>query len=124
VKKETLQLRTEENILLAGYRNFLAQMEKLLNPIMKRRGQKNQASPQAVKLAVIALQCLGQMIVARPYFNFSSNIVRLLVPFLDHRLPEARDVVEKAFVEILKNDKKGEISFQVRRLLFFVCKSQ
>jgi nucleolar complex protein 3 len=113
VKKDTLQLRTEENVLLASYKRFLAHLEKLLAPITRRRGQKNQATPQAVKLAVISLQCLTQMVVARPYFNFSANLIRLLVPFLDHRLPEARDVVSKAISEILRDDKKGEISFEV-----------
>lgn len=100
-------------MLLAGYKKFLAQMEKLLAPIVKRRGQKNQATPQAVKLAVIALQCMCQMLVARPYFNFAPNIVRLTVPFLNHRLPDAREVVSKALLEVLKDDKKGELSFEV-----------
>jgi nucleolar complex protein 3 len=111
-------MRTEEISLLASYKKFLAQMEKLLAPIAKRRGQKNQATPQAVKLAVIALQCMCQMLVARPNFNFSPNIVRLIVPFLNHRMQDARDVVVKSITEVLKDDRRGELSFEVNIYIF------
>jgi nucleolar complex protein 3 len=110
VKKVTLELRSSEKVLLNYYRNYLAHLEKLIEPL-RRKG--NVKCPQSSRLGVVALDCLAQMLDARPSFNFAPNLVRLLVPFLDHRMPEARDRVAKSVASVLKNDRKGEISLEV-----------
>ncbi|XP_065336013.1 nucleolar complex protein 3-like isoform X2 [Cloeon dipterum] len=124
LKKETLKLRTEENMLLSSYKNFLTHLEKLLGPILKRRGQKNQASPPGVRLAIVAVECMSQLLEARPYFNFSFNLVRLLVPFLNHSMLPVRSTVAKSISQVLKDDKKGEVSFEIVKRINALVRSK
>ena len=40
------------------------------------------ATPRVLPCALTALRCLTQLLVERPQFNFSTNIVDVVVPFM------------------------------------------
>ncbi|XP_059486396.1 nucleolar complex protein 3 homolog [Neocloeon triangulifer] len=124
LKKDTLRLQTEENLLLSSYKQYLTHLEKLIEPIVKRRGQTAKKVEQETRLAVVAVQCMSQLLVARPYFNFSANIVRLLVPLLDHKMLEVSNLAADAISQVMKDDKKGELSFEILRRINALVKAR
>lgn len=69
-------------------------------------------------MAELALKCLCDLLIFHPYFNFSKNIVHLLIPFLDNKKEDIRNKVADTFKEIFKTDKRGEISLDVSNCYF------
>lgn len=59
------------------------------------------------------MQCMADLLVTHPYFNFSVNLAQFLVTFLDNHSPTVRDMSRVAIQRIFKEDKRGEISLEV-----------
>jgi nucleolar complex protein 3 len=62
----------------------------------------------------LALNCMCDLLVSQPYFNFSNNLVQLLVPYLNHPLLSVRQLCANSICTVFKNDKRGGISLEVR----------
>jgi nucleolar complex protein 3 len=71
---------------------------------------------QELKMGELALSCMCDLLVAHPYFNFSHNLVQLLVPYLNHPLPSVRQLCSNSVCAVFRNDKRGGISLEVRIL--------
>ncbi|XP_068153328.1 nucleolar complex protein 3 [Drosophila tropicalis] len=114
VRKATLQRVTFENALLQQFKKFLQKLEKLTADVNKRGGRR---TPQAVKLAVVAVQCLSELLLAHPYFNYVQNIAQLLVYMLNCNYQSIRSIVNQTFRSLFKTDKRLEMTlFVVRRI--------
>lgn len=61
----------------------------------------------------LAVNCMCDLLVTHPYFNYSQNIAQVLVPFLNNRNPIVRKSVKTACETVFKEDKKGEITLKV-----------
>ena len=66
-----------------------------------------------MKLAETALKCLCDVFNSHQYFNFSKNIVHLIVPFLNNGRETIRKIVSEAIKTLFKTDKKGAMSLEV-----------
>jgi hypothetical protein len=71
---------------------------------------------QELRMGELALSCMCDLLVAHPYFNFSHNLVQMLVPYLNHSLPSVRQLCANSICTVFRNDKRGEISLEVRIL--------
>jgi nucleolar complex protein 3 len=67
-------------------------------------------------LGELALICMYDLLVAHPYFNYSHNLVQMLVPYLNHRLSTVRQLCANSICTVFRNDKRGEISLAVSTL--------
>lgn len=74
---------------------------------------------QMVRLGELALRCLCDLLVTHHYFNYSVNLIQLLIPYLDHSSQTVRKIVYDAVVSVFKSDKKGEITLAVSMQLLF-----
>lgn len=54
-----------------------------------------------------------RMLESHPYFNLSVNIVNFIIPLLNNWNAEVREMVSNTIRSVFKNDKRGEISYEV-----------
>lgn len=62
----------------------------------------------------MGLQSLCDILKEHAYFNFSKNIVHLIVPYLNSSKESVRNVVSACVRSIFKTDTRGEVSLEVR----------
>ncbi|KAH8330328.1 hypothetical protein KR067_001259, partial [Drosophila pandora] len=114
LRKATLERVTFENALLQQFKKFLQKLEQLTGQVNKRGGQR---TPQTIKMATVAVQCMCDLLVAHPYFNYVQNIAQLLVYMLNCNYSEMRTAINQCFRTVFSNDKRFEITlFIVRRI--------
>lgn len=101
---------TYEDALLMHYKKYLQRLEKLTSGISK--GQRK-TSPEYRKMAEIAANCLCELILAHPYFNFGQNIAQLLVYLLNCNALEIRTKVMQCFQQLFREDSKFDLSLFV-----------
>lgn len=114
LRKATLDRVTFENALLQQFKKFLQKLEQITAQVNRRGGLR---TPQTVKLATVAVQCMCDLLVAHPYFNYVQNIAQLLVYMLNCNYAEMRTAVHQCFRTVFSNDKRLEMTlFIVRRI--------
>lgn len=72
-----------------------------------------------MKLGELAISCVCDLLISHPYFNYNKNIVQMLTPFLNNRRESIRQAVVSCYSAVFKDDKRGEITIEVRLLYFF-----
>uniref|UniRef100_A0A2Y9D417 NOC3-like protein n=1 Tax=Pediculus humanus subsp. corporis TaxID=121224 RepID=A0A2Y9D417_PEDHC len=119
--KSVKQLQGYENNLLKYYKDYLKEIEKIVNVFKRKKGDQRIVTEAQVKLAETALKCLCDVFNSHQYFNFSKNIVHLIVPFLNNGRETIRKIVSEAIKTLFKTDKKGAMSLEaVRNINKFV----
>ncbi|KAH8358763.1 hypothetical protein KR093_002267, partial [Drosophila rubida] len=114
VRKATLDRVTFENALLQQFKKFLQKLEQLTAQVNRRGGQK---TPQSIKMATVAVQCMCDLLLAHPYFNYVQNIAQLLVYMLNCNYGAMRVAVNQCFRSLFSNDKRLDMTlFVVRRI--------
>ncbi|XP_060645564.1 nucleolar complex protein 3 homolog [Drosophila nasuta] len=114
VRKATLDRVTFENALLQQFKKFLQKLEQLTAQVNKRGGDK---TPQSVKMATVAVECMCELLLAHPYFNYVQNIAQLLVYMLNCNYGAMRQAVNQCFRTLFSNDKRLDMTlFVVRRI--------
>ncbi|KAK3095067.1 hypothetical protein FSP39_009879 [Pinctada imbricata] len=120
VKKETKTLRDYEASFLMNYRSYLEFLERTC------KGEKNQKKwhlgasmpipPQALKaMKLLALRCLSELLVTHPHFNYRTNIIVVLVPFMNNQDKEISKLACDAIRKVFREDKLGEASLEIVR---------
>nr|CAD7572076.1 unnamed protein product [Timema californicum] len=123
-KKTTLELQGFERELLRHYKSYLQKMERIASIFQKKKRPNNDLPQQIEKLGELAINCLCDLLVAHPYFNFSKNLVQMLVPFLNCRLPSVRQTCAKCFKTVFREDKRGQITLDIVRRINHLVKSR
>ena len=113
MKKDTLQLQNFEAELLKNYKKYLQNLEKMAKILYKKGNAMRKAGDREIQLGTLAVNCMCDLLVTHPYFNFANNIAKFLIPLLDSKLPAIREAVFKCFTQIFKEDKRGELSLSV-----------
>jgi len=122
VKKATLERVTFENSLLQQFKKFLQKLEKL-TAMVSRRGY-GKVTPQSIKLAEVAVECMCDILIAHPYFNYVQNIAQLLVYMLNSNYSKMRESVNKCFRTIFANDKRLDMTLFIVRRINHLVKSR
>ncbi|XP_057370340.1 nucleolar complex protein 3 homolog [Daphnia carinata] len=124
LKKLTREVYGNEARLLKYYQMFLKKLEDTLAPLKEMKKNPKNLEERAKRVAIFALKCLSDLLVAMPHFNFSKNIVHALIPFTAHKMDEVRLLVCSAFKKLFKDDKKGEISLHAVRQVNHLIKNK
>lgn len=90
--KEVYKLRQHESALLGAYTAFL----KILGGAMS-------SDPSSTAVAV---RCLGQLLVEKPRFNLTDQVLRLVAPKLDSNDARVRDQAVRAVREAIERDSR------------------
>ena len=75
-------------------------------------------------LAKLALTCLCELLVTHPHFNFRTNIISVVVPFAAAHNKEQSDLVCGYIKRLFKEDKEGQVTLEVTRLLGRIIKNR
>jgi len=105
LKKETLRLQGYELGILRCAKEFLVKMEGFV------RQRESKGSPKRL----CSLRCICDIMSTHPQFNFSHNILKLVVPCLNEGDPQVRSLVNAAVRRVFKEDKRGDISLAAVR---------
>uniref|UniRef100_A0A0A9XF28 NOC3-like protein n=3 Tax=Lygus hesperus TaxID=30085 RepID=A0A0A9XF28_LYGHE len=124
LKKETRDLQNFEKSLLKGYRGYLTRMEKLASRLYKKKGDTRTRTAKDISLGELAVKSFCELLIAHPYFNYSNNIVRLVVPYLDNPNQTVRTCVAECFKHIFTHDKRGEIILEIVRKINELVKTR
>ncbi|CAH1955437.1 unnamed protein product [Acanthoscelides obtectus] len=117
LKKDTLKLHKYEESLLMYYKQFLKKLEKHLFVLIKKKGDFRKKSGDEIKLGILAVEAMLDLLVTHPYFNFSENIGRVVVPFLTSYDKGIRKNAKEKVIQLFKEDKKGDITFTILRII-------
>src|SRR5690349_9414206 len=74
VSKEVAALRDFEQSLLKGYQAFL---KTLLAAATAKPSSGSGSSSSVLATARVAVRCMGQLLVSRPGFNYSSDLLQV-----------------------------------------------
>ncbi|XP_014278519.2 nucleolar complex protein 3 isoform X2 [Halyomorpha halys] len=124
LKKETKELQNYEKSLLKGYRGYLQRLEKVASRLYHKKGDTRVWSKADISLGELAIRCLCELVMEHPYFNYSTNIVRVIIPYLDNKLSSVREQVSKAIRHVFINDKRGEITLEIVRRINHLVKTR
>ncbi|XP_056626651.1 nucleolar complex protein 3 homolog [Triplophysa dalaica] len=126
VKKETQQLREFEEGLVSQFKFYLEDLEQ----VVKDWKQKKLKSSRAVSLesykglAAVAIRCICELLVALPHFNFHNNIIVMVVPLMNDADKKVSEMCCEAVRTLLKQDKMGQASLAVVKVISGVVKSR
>ncbi|XP_046554232.1 nucleolar complex protein 3 homolog [Haliotis rubra] len=117
LKKETRILHEYESALLLNYKEYLEHLEmSIKGKVPKSKKQAVMEIPKDVSRTVseLACRCMSEMLVHHPHFNFSSNIISVLVPLM-RRGAILRDQVISTITRVFQEDKSGQVTLEIVR---------
>lgn len=117
MKKDTLKLHKYEETLLLYYKKYLQKLERLSGILIKKKGDGRKRTKEEIGLGELGVRCMCELLVSHSYFNYSQNIAQAVVPFLNHRNESVRANVKTTCETIFREDKKGEITLRILRIL-------
>jgi hypothetical protein len=79
VSKEVQALRDFEAALLKGYQAYLKTLLAASTAAAAAAGSSSSSSGSSARLATarVAVRCMGQLLVAKPGFNYSSDLLQV-----------------------------------------------
>lgn len=119
MKKTTITRVNFENKLLKHFQCYLVHCESFAKSLIK--ATKNVPSEE-FQLAETSVQCLCDLLVAHPYFNYSMNIGQILATLLNSDVSSVRKCVYDCFVTIFKADNRFDLSLHIVRSINRVVK--
>lgn len=91
----------------------------MASKLRKKKGDTRIIGEREIILGELAVHCMCDLLTTHPYFNFSVNIANFLLPLLDNKRSNIRETIAACFMQIFKEDKRGQLSLTVS-LLFFI----
>uniref|UniRef100_A0A182PW75 CCAAT-binding factor domain-containing protein n=1 Tax=Anopheles epiroticus TaxID=199890 RepID=A0A182PW75_9DIPT len=125
VKKDTLARVNFENKLLTYYKQLLKHIESITSQYTKKMRYSKKQSVDTRQLLELAVQCMCDLVLAHPYFNFSPNIVQVLVLMLNNPKETIRKMVHTCFSSLFKTDARLDLTHHtVRHINMLIKKKQ
>ncbi|KAG7162951.1 Nucleolar complex protein 3-like [Homarus americanus] len=109
LKKETRRLYFYENQMLSAYQAYLKSLEEML----LKEERKKRKNPALKQMAMVALKCLGELLMKHSHFNYTGNLIQALVPYLNHSDDDFFSQATSYFTRLFKDDREGRISLEV-----------
>ncbi|KAK2177369.1 hypothetical protein NP493_601g01041 [Ridgeia piscesae] len=126
MKTDTKQLLAYEESLLNYYKTYLERLERMVKgdsgktkQQKKRKHMDNIEIPSLAfkEMRRLAVRCLLELLETQPHFNFRTNIIALVVPFMDHRDSQLSALVCDYVRRVFREDKEGEVTLEIVRLI-------
>lgn len=115
LKKTTLARVSYENELLQQYKKFLVHCEGFTQQLKRSRKLSKGEFAEKQQIAEVAVQCMCDLLLAHPYFNYSMNIGQMLVTMLNSDQENVRKQVHSCFVSIFKTDSRFDMCKHIVR---------
>lgn len=119
LSKDVRKLRTYEQSLLSGYRNYIQTLSSIAKPA------KGETQNVDAGLKSVAINCACSLVLAVPHFNFRLELLKIIVNRLARRQVDSdfvkcRDTLE----EVFSKDGDGMVSLDAVRLLSKMMKAK
>ncbi|XP_041785831.1 nucleolar complex protein 3 homolog isoform X2 [Anopheles merus] len=125
LKKDTLARVNFENKLLTHYKQLLKHIEGITSKYTKKLLRSEKQSVETRQLLEMAVQCMCDLVLAHPYFNYSPNIVQVLVLMLNNTKETIRKMVHTCFSVLFKTDARLDLTqHTVRHINMLIKKKQ
>ncbi|XP_013420494.1 nucleolar complex protein 3 homolog [Lingula anatina] len=133
MKLETKKIRDFEESLIHNYKLYLQFLERMSTGVNAKPTKKKakyikerNAFPQeaAKVLRELSVHCMCDLLVTHQNFNFRSNLVTVVVPFMNHKNVKLSDHVCECVEKIFKSDKLGEITLEIVQHINRMVKSK
>ncbi|XP_059181196.1 nucleolar complex protein 3 homolog [Centropristis striata] len=125
VKKDTQQLRDFEEGLVSQYKFYLEDLEQTVKDWQQQKKKRSMAVSldSYGGLALVAVRCLSELLLALPHFNFHNNIIVSLCPLMNHRDNQVSVMCCDAFRKLFQQDREGVASLAAVRVISGLVKS-
>ncbi|KAI6655019.1 Macrophage erythroblast attacher [Oopsacas minuta] len=136
VSKQVKQARTFETTFLSFYQLYLNILQLYItHKISKTASLKTKSilsdisngmstsSEGRKELSIVAMQCVCELLIDKPHFNFTSNLVNLVVGQLANEAPNRR-TARDCLIKVFQIDLVGEISLEIMKGLADVMKKK
>lgn len=110
MKKTTIARVNYENKLLKYFQCYLVHCESSSKSLLKAA---RNIPPEEFQLASTAVQCMCDLLIAHPYFNYSINIGQILANLLNSDASSVRMCVYDSFITVFKTDNRFDMSLHV-----------
>lgn len=145
VSKDIKRIRHFEETILLDYRLFLTQCDETikvgLGKDVGKAGKRKKESKKPVvllendqellpsrmeHLAEVALECMCDLLVSLPHFNFRNNILVTLVPLVTSKASDGKvsQICCSTIETLFHNDMVGEASFEAVKLVARMVKAK
>jgi hypothetical protein len=116
VSKEVQALRDYEQALLKGYQAYL---KTLLAAATAKPAAAGNSGSSMLATKRVAVRCMGQLLVARPGFNYCSDLLQALVPMMLGPDAQVQGAACDAIRQLLQEDVQvGSLSGLGRRCVW------
>lgn len=131
LSKDVKMLRDFEEGLLKQYQRYLQILEATVQEYVKL--QKKTASNGLLQkkvtsegLMLVAVQCMCDLLISLPHFNFHTNLVAVLVPRMNDKSLHGQisKMCFNAFATLFKQDSLGSVSLEAVRVISKFVKSK
>uniref|UniRef100_A0A2M4CU44 NOC3-like protein n=1 Tax=Anopheles darlingi TaxID=43151 RepID=A0A2M4CU44_ANODA len=115
LKKDTLARVNFENKLLSYYKQYLKEMESVMDSYHRSLRQSKKIAIDTQQLLQTCVQCMCDLVLAHPYFNYSPNIIQVLVLMLNDVKESIRKIVHVCFATLFKTDIRLDLTYHTVR---------
>uniref|UniRef100_A0A2M4AHA2 NOC3-like protein n=1 Tax=Anopheles triannulatus TaxID=58253 RepID=A0A2M4AHA2_9DIPT len=115
LKKDTLARVNFENKLLSYYKQYLKEIEFITDSYHRSVRQSKKIAIDTQQLLQTCVQCMCDLVLAHPYFNYSPNIVQVLVLMLNDVKESIRKIVHSCFATLFKTDIRLDLTYHTVR---------
>ncbi|KAJ1654538.1 hypothetical protein IWQ61_005544 [Dispira simplex] len=124
VTKEVKQRRQFEEALVRYYQRYLQLLDTIIqDPTRHFPTGSTHTTPNS--LAEVAVQCLCELLVKAPHFNFRLNVLTTLVARLtDKQYTLIPQMCAQAIIQLFQMDESGQYSLDTVRLLTKMIKTR
>uniref|UniRef100_A0A182K6K5 NOC3-like protein n=1 Tax=Anopheles christyi TaxID=43041 RepID=A0A182K6K5_9DIPT len=104
---------------------LLKHMEGITSKYTRKLRHSEKQTIETRHLLEMSVQCMCDLVLAHPYFNFSPNIVQLLVLMLNNTKEIIRKMVHSCFSSLFKTDARLDLTHHtVRHINMLIKKKQ
>lgn len=125
VSKEVRKLRTFEQTLLSGYRDYVQRLASLAKAAPPQPEDTTSAGDRD-GLRSVAINCASSLLLAVPHFNFRLELLKILVNRLARHRAEDADFTKcrQTVEELFSRDDDGIVSLEAVRLICKMMKAR
>lgn len=136
MKKETKSILDHEKALVHCYRDYLEFLDRTAKgpkSEVKQKKKKDKIKPKnhlsipqksQQALTELSVKCLCELLVKHPHFNYTNNIIVVIVPYMNNRNSKISDVACDCVRQCFKEDKAGNVTLEITKSIGKMIKAR
>ncbi|XP_052772376.1 nucleolar complex protein 3 homolog [Mya arenaria] len=136
MKKETKDLVGHEVGLVNCYREYLefldrtAKGKKVEISAKKMKRRKNKTPEESIPpksekaMKELSVKCLCELLVTHPHFNYTNNIIAVIVPFMNNHNDLMSDTACDCVRQSFREDKAGYVTLEITKCIGKMIKAR